>query len=342
MSPKRTVVLLGLAVGLLAALATVHAQPAGRIARIGFLSDSSQLGPLPPEFFEAFRQGLRELGWVEGRNVIVDFRAAKTVEERPVVVAELMRQKPDVIVADAGGVWLVHPSPPKPRQGWSPVRDVPIVFTGNSDPVGLGLVQSLSRPGGTVTGLSHMSIELNGERLEMLKELVPKLTRVGVLVPSDHTLRDRMVREIEEVARPLGVKLQLLDVASTESPGRIDAAFQAMVRGRAEAVLGLPGAHLYRERKRVCELATRQRLPGAFDGATFVEAGCLLSYATSVADLFRRSAGYADKILKGAKPADLPVERPTKFELVINLKTARALGLTIPQTLLQRADQVIE
>jgi putative ABC transport system substrate-binding protein len=338
--------LIGLAViftvSLILAPATVHAQPAGRIAHIGFLSDASVLGPLPPEFFEAFRQGLRELGWVEGRNVIIDFREAKTVDERPVVVAELMRQKPDVIVAEAGGIWLVHPSPPKSRQGWSPVRDVPIVFTGQSDPVGLGLVQSLARPGGTVTGLSAMSLELIGKRLEMLKELLPKLTRVGVLVPSDNPLRDRMVREIEEAARLLSVKLQLLDIASTEAPERIDATFQAMVRGRAEAVLGLLGFYPEQKRKRVCELAARHRLPGAFGNAVYVEAGCLLSYSASIPDLFRRSAGYVDKILKGAKPADLPVEQPTKFELVINLKTAKALGLTIPQTLLQRADQVIE
>jgi putative ABC transport system substrate-binding protein len=339
-SPKRTVVLLALVVGLLAAQAAVHAQPAGRIARIGFLSDASVLGPLPPEFFEAFRQGLRELGWVEGRNVIVDFRAAKTVEERPVVVAELMRLKPDVIVTDRAGVWLVHPSPPKPRPGWSPVRDVPIVFTAQPDPVGQGLVQSLARPGGTVTGLSGMSIELNGKRLEMLKELLPKLTRVGVLVLSDSPLRDRVVREIEEAARLLSVKLQLLDVATTESPERIDAAFQAMIRGRAEAVLGLMGYH--RERKRVCELAARHRLPGAFDNAAYVEAGCLLSYMTSIPDLFRRLAGYADKILKGAKPADLPVEQPTKFELVVNARTARALGVTIPPTFQRRVDRFIE
>jgi putative ABC transport system substrate-binding protein len=176
----------------------------------------------------------------------------------------------------------------------------------------------------------------------MLKELMPTLSRVGVLVPSDHGMRDRMVSDVEATARTLGVSLQLAEVRSTESPEKIDAAFEALARRRSQAVLGLQGPHYYRERKRVCDLAVRHGFPGVFELSGYPEAGCLMSYAASLADLWRRSASYVDKILKGAKPADLPVEQPTKFELVINLKTAKALGLTIPPSLLLRADEVIQ
>jgi putative ABC transport system substrate-binding protein len=195
------------------------------------------------------------------------------------------------------------------------------VFAGQSDPVRVGLVESLRRPGGNMTGLSYLGVELK---------------------PSDHPMRGVMVSDVEATARVLGVSVQLAEVASNDPAEKIDAAFEALVRGRSQAVLGLQGPHYWRERKRVCDLAIRHGLPGAFEVLGYTNAGCLMSYGTSLEDLWRRSASYVDKILKGAKPADLPVEEPTKFELIINLKTAKALGVTIPQTLLLRADQVIE
>jgi putative ABC transport system substrate-binding protein len=192
-----------------------------------------------------------------------------------------------------------------------------------------------------MTGLSYMGVELNSKRLQMLKELIPTLSRVGVLVPSDHAMRGRMVSDIEATARVLGVSLQLAEVAATDPVEKIDAAFEAMALGRAQAVLGLQGPHYYRERKRVCGLPS-VTFPGIFEISGYPEAGCLMSYGTSLADLYRRSASYVDKILRGAKPADLPIEQPTKFELVINMKTAKALKLTIPQSLLLQATHVIE
>ncbi len=206
----------------------------------------------------------------------------------------------------------------------------------------MGVVQSLARPGGTMTGISYLGVELNPKRLQLLKEALPALTRVGVLVQYNHPLRDRMVREIEAAAGSLGVKLQLLEVSTLDPPEKIDQAFAAMVRERAQAVLGLQGPHFFKERRRIAELSLTHRLPGVFELAEYAEVGCLLAYAPNLPDIFKHAARYADQILKGAKPADLPVEQPTKFELVINLKTAKALGLTIPQSLLLRADQIIE
>ena len=338
----RRTFLAGTGAVLLAAPLAADAQPATRIRRVGIYSDATRTGPLGPEFLEAFRNGLRDHGWVEGRNVAIEFRESRTIEERPEAVAALLRTKPEVIVTSGIGAFVIRPSAPQPVPGWSPVRDIPIVFVGQSDPVGIGLVESLPRPGGSVTGLSYLAVELNSKRLQMLKELVPTLSRVAVLVPSDHWMRGRMVSDIEATARVLGVNLQLAEVAATDPVEKIDAAFEAMTRWRAQAVLGLQGPHYYRERKRVCDLALRHHLPGAFELTEYTKAGCLMSYATSLTDLWRRSASYVDKILKGAKPADLPVEQPTKFELVINLKTAKALGLTIPPSLLGRADEVIQ
>jgi ABC-type uncharacterized transport system substrate-binding protein len=338
----RRTFLAGTGTMLLAAPLAAEAQPATRIRRVGIYSDATLTGPLGPEYLEAFRNGLRDHGWVEGRNVAIDFRESRTIEERPEAVASLLRTKPEVIVTSPVGAFVIRPSASQPVPGWSPVRDIPIVFAGQSDPVGIGLVESLPRPGGSVTGLSYLGVELNSKRLQQLKELIPTLSRVAVLVPSDHPMRGHMVSDIEATARVLGVNLQLAEVAATDPVEKIDAAFEAMARGRAQAVLGLQGTLYYRERKRVCDLALRHHLPGAFELTGYTKAGCLMSYATSLTDLWRRSASYADKIFKGAKPADLPVEQPTKFELVINLKTAKALGLTIPPSLLQRADEVIQ
>ena len=341
-----------LALGLFAAPLVVEAQQA-TIRRVGIYSDAVRIGPLAPEWLEVFRGGLREHGWVEGRNVAIDFRESRTIEERPETVASLLRTKPEVIVATPIGAFVLTgkgsgrgrirpPTASQPAPGWWPVRDIPIVFAGQSDPVRVGLVESLPQPGGNVTGLSYLGVELNSKRLQLLKELIPTLSRVGILVPSDHPMRGVMVSDVEATARVLGVSVQLAEVASTDPAEKIDAAFEALVRGRSQAVLGLQGPHYWRERKRVCDLAIRHGFPGLFEVSGYTNAGCLMSYGTSLEDLWRRSASYVDKILKGAKPADLPVEQPTKFELVINLKTAKTLGLTIPETLLLRADELIQ
>jgi len=336
-------IITGLTLHLIFALVAIaSAQPAATVRRVGIFSDAAGVGPLEADLLEAFRSGMREHGWIEGRNVAIQFRESRTIEERPDTVASLLRTRPEVIVTTGAGAFVIRPSASQPLPGWSPVRDIPIVFVGQSDPVGIGLVESLPRPGGSVTGLSYLGVELNSKRLQMLKELIPTLSRVGVLVPSNHPMRDRMVSDVEVTARALGVRLQLAEVPSTDPPERIDAAFEALARGRTQAVLGLQGPHFYRERKRVCDLAVRHGLPGAFEVSGYTKAGCLMSYATSAADLWRRSASYVDKILRGAKPGDLPVEQPTTFELVINAQTAKVLGITIPPSFLLRVDHVIE
>jgi putative ABC transport system substrate-binding protein len=339
---KSTIIVCLTAHLILAFVAVAGAQPVLTVRRVGIFSDAARTGPLGPESLEAFRRGLQEHGWDEGRNVALEFRESRTIEERPEAVAALLRTKPEVIVTSGIGAFVIRPSTPQPVPGWSPVRDIPIVFVGQSDPVGIGLVESLPRPGGSVTGLSYLAVELNSKRLQMLKELVPTLSRVAVLVPSDHWMRGRMVSDIEATARVLGISLQLAEVAATDPVEKIDAAFEAMTRWRAQAVLGLQGPHYYRERKRVCDLALRHHLPGAFELTEYTKAGCLMSYATSLTDLWRRSASYVNRILRGVRAADLPVEQPTKFELVINAKTAKALGITIPPSLLLQMDHVVE
>jgi putative ABC transport system substrate-binding protein len=328
---------IGLAVVLAVSLAlapfSAEAQPAKRMATVVLVSDDFITGPLPPNYREAFVQGLRDLGWVEGTNFRLEQRAAKTVELRPATAAEIVKLKPDVIVAWDGAAFAYGPVAPEVaaaagQRFWSPIRDIPIVFVMLSDPVATGLVQSLARPGGTMTGNSYLGLELNPKRLQLLKEALPGITRVAVLVPSNYPLRvrDRMVREVEAAAGSLGVKLQLLEVSSLDPPEKIDQAFAAMVRERAQAVLGLQGAHFWKERRRIAELSLTHRLPGAFEGAEYAEVGCLLAYMANPAGIFKHAARYVDQILKGARPADLPVEQPTKFELIINLKTAKALG----------------
>src|SRR5262245_23675747 len=342
----RRTFLCGLTLGTLAAPFSSEAQQAKRIATVVLVWDDL-FGPLPPNLREAFLQGLRDLGWVEGTSLRLEERSAKTRELRPAAAAEIVELKPDVIVATGLAALIYGPVPPEVAARnfitfWSPIRDIPIVFAGLSDPVAQGAVQSLARPGGTMTGISYLGVELNPKRLQLLKEALPGTTRVAVLVPSNHSLRDRMVREVDAAAGSLGVKLQLLEVSSIDPPEKIDQAFAAMVRERAQAVLGLQGPLFFKERRRIAEWSLTHRLPGVFELADYAEAGCVLAYAPSHSDIFKHAARYADQILKGAKPADLPVEQPTKFELVINLKTAKAIGVTIPQSLLLRADRVIE
>jgi putative ABC transport system substrate-binding protein len=317
--------------GLLATPLAAEAQQPAKIARIGFLA--LDLAP-NPHLPEAFRQGLRDLGYVEGRTVVIEYRDAKGKSERlPALAAELVALKVDVIVA---------PSTPAALAAKQATRTLPIVFATAGDPVTDGLVTSLARPGGNVTGLSILAPELVGKRLELLTQVVPGVSRVAVLWQpgafGERTEKD-MLKGAEVAARALGVRLQVVEV---RGPADVDRALSDMTRARAGALTVLGGTMFFNERRRLVALAAKNRLPAVYIAREFVDAGGLMSYGPNVADLFRRAATYVDKILKGAKPADLPVEQPTKFELVINLKTARALGLTIPQPILGRADEVIQ
>ena len=318
-----------LAGGLLAAPFVAEAQQAAKVPRIGYLA----LNPTP-HFQEAFRQGLRDLGYVEGRNLVIEDRDAEGKRERlPALAAELVALKVDVIVASGTPAALAT------KQA---TRSLPIVFTAVGDPVTSRLVTSLARPGGNVTGLSVLAPELVGKCLEQLKQAIPAVSRVAVLwhpgAMGERTDKD-MLKRAEVAAQALGVRLQVLEA---RGPADFDRAFSEMTRARADALTVLTSSMLFGERRRLVDLSAKNRLPAVYPWREGVDAGGLMAYGPDLADLLRRAATYVDKILKGAKPGDLPVEQPTKFDLVINLKTAKALGLTIPPSLLQRADQVIE
>ena len=327
---SRRVFLATLSCGLLAPLAA-RAQQAAKVARIGYLQTGGALVRLP----EAFRQGLRDLGYVEGRNVVIEYRDAEGKSERlPALAAELVALKVDVIVAVAGTLVALAA-----RQA---TRTLPIVFIGAGDPVTSGLVASLARPGGNATGLSALSPELTSKWLELLTQAVPGVGHIAFLwqpgAVGEQTGKD-ILKEANVAARALKVRLQFVEA---RRPADIDRAFSDITRAHAGALTVLSTSMFARERKRLVDLATKNRLPTLFTFREYVDAGGLMSYGPDLADLFRRAATYVDKILKGAKPADLPVEQPTKFELIINLKTAKSLGLTIPPSLLQRADEVIQ
>jgi len=318
-----------LVVNLFAVPGAAVAQQPEKVPRIGFLAAVSHAANLVR--FEAFREGLRELGYVEGKNISIEWRYAEGKPDRlPALAAELVHLKVDVIVT--GGSTATRPA----KEATS---TIPIVMAQDTDPVGNGFVSSLARPGGNITGLATLAPELSGKQLELMKEIVPKLSRVAVLGTSTRSGNARSLKEAELAARALGVKLHYLDILS---PKDIEPAFQAAAKGRADAVLVLTSPFATSQRTTFTGLAAKNRLPAIYDRTEFVEDGGLMTYSVSSTDLFRRAATYTDKILKGAKPADLPVEQPTKFELVINLKTAKGLGLTIPQSVLGRADQVIE
>ena len=307
-----------------------EAQQPTKIARIGYLaSNLTNQSPL-----EAFRQGLRDLGYDEGRNVVIEYRDAQgKLEPLPALAVELVALKVDVIVASSTAAALAA------KQA---TTVVPIVFATVPDPVGTGLVTSLARPGGNITGLSNLNADLVGKGLEYLTQAVPGARRVAVLSQpgafGERTERE-MLKAAEVAAEVLGIQLQFVEA---RGPADIDKAFSEITGARADALIVLVSGMLLGERSRVVDFAARNRLPVVYTFRELVDAGGLMSYGTSLADLFRRAASYVDKILKGAKPADLPVEQPVKLELVINLKTAQALGLTLPPTLLARADQVIE
>jgi len=310
-----------------------EAQQAAKIARIGYLAFDRAAGD--PRQREAFLQGLRDLGYVDGRNLVIEWRDAEGKPERlPALAVELVALKVDVIVTEGGTVGALAAK--------HATRTVPIVFTAVGDPVSERLVTSLPRPGGNVTGLSTVSPELVGKSLELLKQAVPGVSGVAFLLKPD-AMPDRARKERLEAAdvaaRALGVRLQVVEARGPED---FDRAFSDMTRARAGALAVLGTPVFNRERRRLVDLAAKHRLPAVYSFRLYVEAGGLMSYGPDLPDMFRRSATYVDKILKGARPGDLPVEQPTKFELVINLKTAKALGLTIPPSVLARADQVVE
>jgi putative tryptophan/tyrosine transport system substrate-binding protein len=314
---------------LLALCHLADAQQPKKVPRIGYLAPAS-LSALAART-EAFRQGLRELGYVEGKNIVIEWRSAEgKIDRLPALAAELVRLKVDVIVTT--GPTATHPA----KQASS---SIPIVMAQDIDPVGTGFVASLARPGGNITGLSSLAPEISGKQLELLKETVPKLSRVAVLWASSNPANAQMLREVERAAATFGVKIQSLDVLGRKD---FQTAFGAASKERAEAVLVLQNGVAAAHRTEIAELAVKSRLPAIFPRLEFVEDGGLMSYGASFTHMDRRAATYVDKILKGAKPADLPVEQPTKFEFVINLKTAKQIGLTIPPNVLARADKVIK
>jgi len=307
------------------------AQQAAKVARIGYLSPNLAADP---RLQEAFGQGLRDLGYVEGRTVVIEYRDAEGKFERlPALAAELVALKVDVIVA---------PYTPGALAAKQATGTLPIVFAAVGDPVASGLVTSLARPGGSVTGTSGRAPELVGKCLDLLKQAIPGVSRVAVLWQpgafAESTEKD-MLKGADVAARALRVQPQFV---AARGPADFDSAFSDMTRARADALTVLTGAMFISERQRLVDLAAKHRLPAVYAWRVFVGAGGLMAYGPDLADLFRRAATYVDRILKGTKPADLPVEQPRKFELVINVKTAKALGLKIPPSLLGRADEVIQ
>ena len=308
--------------------AMVQAQQTAKVPRVGFLTAGSP--STIAARIEALRQGLRELGYIEDKNVVIEWRFAEGKLERLAdLVVELVRLNVDVILSAGAAVT----GPAKDA-----TRTIPIVMAQDTDPVGNGFVASLARPGGNITGLSSYSAELNGKRLELLKEIVPKLSRLALVGQSTYPGNAQALKETELAAEALKVKLQYLDVLD---PKDIETSFREASKRRADGVLVLQSAVLNSQRKQTVDLATKSRLPTIYYAPEFLEIGGLMSYATSINDLYRRSATYVDKILKGAKPAELPVEQPKKFEFIVNLKAAKQIGLTIPPNVLARADKVI-
>ena len=305
-----------------------QAQPSSKVPRIGYLTIASAASQAVRT--EAFRNGLRELGYVEGNNIVIESRSAdEKLDRLAALAAELVRLKVNVIVTVG---------PVSTRAAKQATTTIPIVMAQDTDPVANGYVASLARPGRNITGLSTLAPEISGKQLELLKEIVPKLSRVAVLGTSTRPGNAQSLKETELAARAVGVKVQYLEVRDAKD---IETTFQAARKGRADAILVLGGAVLNSHRSQVIELAAKSQLPAIYAVMEFVEDGGLMTYGVSLTDLYRRAATYVDKILKGVKPADLPVEQPTKFEFIVNLKAAKQIGLTIPPNVLARADKVI-
>jgi putative ABC transport system substrate-binding protein len=316
---------------LLFTVSPAHAQQPAKIPRIGWVSGSGDPNTPGPQV-EAFRQGLRDIGYVEGKNMVVEYRYAEGKMDRiPSLVAELVQLKVDV---------LVSPNGPAILAAKQATKTVPIVMVVVLDPVATGIVDSLARPGGNITGVSTLNRELSGKRLELLKEAVPRISRLGVLWDANAPGPKSGFKEYEDAARALKIQLQSLEVRGPNPD--FEGAFQAATKGRVNALITVRAAVLNRYAKQIADLAIKNRLPSMHEQSQYVEAGGLMSYSTNDAESFKRAAVYVDKILKGAKPADLPVEQPTKFEFIINLKTAKQIGLTIPPEVLARATKIIK
>jgi putative ABC transport system substrate-binding protein len=329
MTIERTVLIVAFVLGFVACSLSAVAQQPAQMPRVGILSDETH--PIAAKSSKQFAQGLRDLGYVEGRNITFEHRYAEGRNEiLPKLAAELVSLQPDVILAV---------STPAARAAKFATQSTPIVFARVSDPVGSGLVSSLARPGGNVTGLSILARETDAKRLEMLVTAVPDAKRAGVLWNPSNPVSPPELNETETAARSLQLELVAAEV---RGPDDVEPALHSMVEQRVGALIVIPGLILTEHSLRLVDLTTKARLPTMFLQREYVEAGGLMSYWPNLRDMYRRAAAYVDKILRGAKPADIPVEQPTRFELVINLKTAKSLGLTIPPTLLARADEVIE
>jgi putative ABC transport system substrate-binding protein len=324
---NKKIMLLALCSMLLAPRFIAEAQQPAKVPRIGFLTGGGN-----PFSFDAFRQGLRGLGYIEGKNILLEYRSAEGNQERiPGLVAELVQLKVDVLVTTSPAV----------RAAKQTTKTIPIVMMTQVDPVTTGLIDSLARPGGNITGITSLSRNLSGKRLELLKEVVPKVSRVGVLwETTDPTSAAIGFKEYEAAAPALKTQLQSLEVRGPTPD--LEGAFQAGVKGRVSALITIRSPVTNRYQKQIAVLAIKNRLPSMYERIDYVEAGGLMSYSSNDAENYRRAAYYVDKILKGAKPADLPVEQPTKFEFGINLKTAKQIGVTIPPNVLARADKVIK
>jgi putative tryptophan/tyrosine transport system substrate-binding protein len=304
------------------------AQQPKKVSRIGYLSGVSLSAEAARR--NAFRQGLREFGYVEGKNILIEYRNSDGISDRlPSLAAELVRSKPDIIVTGGG---------PSTRSAKEATSTIPIVMTNDPDPLANGLVASLARPGGNITGLATLAPEISGKRLEILQEVIPKLSRVAVLGTSTSPANAPVKTEIELAAKALKLQLQYQDVLNVQD---METAFRAVTHARADALLTLNSGILNSRREQIVQLAKKNRLAAIYSQSEYVEAGGLMFYGVNLVELSRRAATYVDKILKGAKPADLPVEQPTKFEFIINLKAAKQIGLTIPPNVLARADRVI-
>ena len=310
---------------------SASAQQPGKIFRIGFLDSSTASGMAV--MVDAFRQGLRDLGYIEGKNILVEYRFAESQGDKRVkeLAADLVRLKVDLIVVTGPNAGLAAKNA---------TATIPIVMANAGDPVGAGLVASLARPGGNVTGLSGLTPELNSKRLEILKDAIPKLSRVGLLQQPRGVLGDLQLGELRPAA--VALKLNLEEIETQADPKGLESAFQIAKQKRVDAIMPTTATRFFAARKRIVELAGKYRLPAVYPQKEFVDEGGLMSYGADYVDLYRRAAGYVDKIFKGAKPADLPVQQATKFEFVINLKAAKQIGLTIPVEVLAKANQVIK
>ena len=327
---RQSVLCAALGALLFALCSTTEAQQTGKIPRIGYISGTynpSNPGP----YVEALRRGMRELGYTEGKNFIVEYRGAEgKFETIPAIVAELVRLKVDVLVLPLfGAIDAANKA----------TTTIPIVMITQVDPVAAGLVASLARPGGNITGLATLQRDLSGKRLELLAEIVPRLSRVGILRSANEAISTIGFKEYESAARDLNLQIHSLNVGADPN---LEEAFQTALKARVGGLITITSNPLFGNSKRVTQLAIKHALPAMFEGSSWVNNGGLISYSANDIEVFHRAATYVDKILKGARPADLPIEQPTKFELVINLKTAKQIGLTIPQKVLVRADRVIK